>query len=280
MPITLTLYFIFIFIIKCNAINAQSRVAVFGASGGTGQQICRSLLSNNMKVRAISRNVKKIKEFPLLNGCEFVSADARDISSIKTAIYDCDHIVISVGTTAFPTSKWNGGNTPQVACYQTVENILNVIKDNAMKPQKVVLLTSIGVERSDQFPFKILNSYGVLSEKRKSEILLLNVAKEIGFKAIICRPGRLVGAPFTNFDLAKLLNIDQGSKKGIAISNEDVLNGDVERRDVALSISKLIICDLPNQNNIYSVVNVEGESPSESEWNSLLSLFKVKSGLL
>ena len=66
------------------------------------------------------------------------------------------------------------------------------------------------MERADQFPFKILNSFGVLDAKRDSEKLLFQYADKLGYQAIVVRPGRLVGAPFTNFDLAKALNLDQG----------------------------------------------------------------------
>ncbi len=62
----------------------------------------------------------------------------------------------------------------------------------------MTLLSSIGVERQSQFPFSILNLFGVLDAKLESERIFAKKAKEIGSKTIIIRPGRLVGAPFTN----------------------------------------------------------------------------------
>jgi hypothetical protein len=46
--------------------------------------------------------------------------------------------------------------------------------------KRIILVSSVGVDRCDQFPYKILNSYGVLDQKRRSEELLLSRAKERG----------------------------------------------------------------------------------------------------
>lgn len=102
----------------------------------------------------------------------------------------------------------------------------------------------------------------------------------VGFKAVICRPGRLIGEPFTNFDLAKLLKIDQGAKKGLIVDTSDVLDGDVQRLDVAESIARLANGPLPNRETIYSIVNKEGPAPTEAEWARLLSLFTVRRDML
>ncbi|KAJ1431859.1 hypothetical protein B484DRAFT_448134 [Ochromonadaceae sp. CCMP2298] len=252
------------------------RVAVFGASGGVGQQICSQLVKANYKVTAVSRNPSKLVEFPLLVGCDTVAADARVPETLPPALAGLQHLVICVGTTAFPTSKWEGGNTPQAACYDTVVNILSALRDLPVsdRPQRIALLSSIGVERRDAFPFKILNLYGVLEWKRRSEEVLLEQSAELGITPIVCRPGRLVGAPFTNFDLAKLLNKDQGSDLGIILDTRDVLAGDVERADVAQSVVRMLGANLVGPVN-YSIINKPGEAPGEADWGRLLSLFTV-----
>jgi hypothetical protein len=142
-------------------------------------------------------------------------------------------------------------------------------------PDKIVLLSSIGVERADQFPFKILNSFGILDAKRKSELLVLEACKKLGSTAVIIRPGRLVGAPFTNFDLAKLLQKTQESNMGIILDVRDNLAGDVERKDVASLVLRMIESNLSRKSHILSVINKAGASPSEVEWAQLLSLFTV-----
>lgn len=257
-----------------SALEAK-KVAVFGASGGVGQQICAALRRTNFQPIAISRNKEKLLEFPLLNGCDICFADALKPETLSIALEDADHVVISVGTTAFPTQKWKNGNNPEVACFKTVENILLVISSLKKKPENVVILSSIGVERTDKPPFSILNSFGVLEAKRRADELLLKKASEDGYRAIVCRPGRLLGAPFTNTDLAKLFQKDQGEKKGIVLDTRDVINGEVERKDVAESITRILSSDLPSGNIVYSIVNKDGPAPSEFQWGKILSLFTV-----
>lgn len=155
--------------------NQALRACVFGASGGVGQLICNSLQKTPeiSSVVAVSRNVDSLSAFELLNGCSFVEADALKIDSLRPALSGADFVIISVGTTAFPTKKWDNGNDPQTACVQTVETILQSIADSGEIPKKIVLLSSIGVDRADEMPFKVLNLFGVLDAKRQSEDLLL-----------------------------------------------------------------------------------------------------------
>ena len=151
------------------------RASVFGASGGVGQLICNKLINTAGidSVTAISRSAASLSAFELLNGCNFVEADALKIDSLRPALSGADFVVISVGTTAFPTKKWDGGNDPQTACVKTVETILQSIAESGDIPKKIVLLSSIGVETVDQMPFKLLNSFGILDAKRQSEDFLL-----------------------------------------------------------------------------------------------------------
>jgi nucleoside-diphosphate-sugar epimerase len=269
-------------------------VCVFGCSGGLGQQICNSFIRQGANVNAVTRNVEAAMKYPILsnlannknlkNQFSFHTADARDILSLAAlgdALAKSSCVVISVGTTAFPSSKWeNGRNSPEIACYQTVVNILDVLdnfKWHSLKKEdkKVILVSSVGVKRCDKFPYKLLNSYEVLDQKRRSEEFLFQRAQERGFNAVVCRPGRLIGEPFTNFDLAKLFKIDQGENKGIIVDREDVLDGDMQRLDAAESIVRIASSPtLSPRKGVatvsYSIVNKKGPAPSEDDWTSLL----------
>jgi hypothetical protein len=99
---------------------------------------------------------------------------------------------------------------------------------------------------------------------------IISYAKKVGSEAVIIRPGRLVGAPFTNFDLAKLLQLDQKENKAVVFNKEDVLAGDTERADVAEIVRRLIPAKLSNKQTVFSFVNAQGNAPSEKEWSSLL----------
>lgn len=126
-----------------------------------------------------------------------------------------------------------------------------------------------------QPPFSILNSFGILDAKIDSENILIERLERLNAKCIVIRPGRLVGEPFTNFDLAKLLKLDQGDKKGIAIDTRDVLSGDIERADVAETLSRLLRSQISERVARFSIINTPGPAPSESQWGKLLSLFTV-----
>lgn len=150
-------------LIACLTSVLGKRVTVFGASGGVGQLICKNLLSSQFQVRAVSRNIEKTSAYELLKGCEFMAGDARDASCLPVALKDTDYLVISVGTTAFPSSKWDNGNTPIEACVTTVRNILAAIPPRKV-PEKIILLSSIGVERANQVrPLRFVLKYPYIS---------------------------------------------------------------------------------------------------------------------
>ena len=111
----------------------------------------------------------------------------------------------------------------------------------------------------------------MLDAKLEAENFLLQQSSKFGFEVVIIRPGRLIGEPFTNFDLAKLFQLNKGEKQGIQVSKADVLNGDVERIDVATAVNTIFSNPaIKNKKRIFSIINIDGKSPTNSEWQSLL----------
>jgi len=259
-----------ILILEANLYTAN-KVTIFGATGGLGQWCSKLLIDKGYLVTAVTRDVKNAQNFELLKGSKIFQADAKVLdSSLISSVKNSDVIIISVGTTAFPTEKWKNGNDPRSACVDTVSTILGAVEKSRNRPSKMILLSSIGVERRESFPFKILNLYGILDAKRESELLFLDKASKLGSKAIVSRPGRLVGAPFTNNDLAKLFQINQGENQGIVLNNQDILSGDIERKDVAESIKRIIESKRLPDKLTYSIINKKGPPPDDLEWNQLL----------
>jgi nucleoside-diphosphate-sugar epimerase len=252
---------------------SQSSYTIIGATSGVGQCIAKALKEKNgsqCEVKAVSRNVASASQFPMLEGCELVEADTRDPSSLPAAL-EADFVIISVGTTAFPTKKWQAGqNKPKTACLDSVANILETIKTSKKRPKKIVLISSIGVERRGEIPFSVLNTFGVLDYKKESEELLKEFSMDTGIPSIVVRPGRLVGAPFTNTDLAALLRLDQGSKKGVLVSREDDIAGDTERNDVATVVLQALETPSRAKHAVFSVVNEDGSAPAEAALGNLL----------
>ena len=251
---------------------------IIGATSGVGQTIVQEIMKKegeNAKIKAVTRNRKSAEKFKMLEGCNFVQADARDPLSLPPALENTDFLILSIGTTAFPSKKWEEGkNKPKIACLDSVVNILDAVKcmDIMKRPKKVILISSIGVERANQLPFSILNSFGVLDYKRESERVLREFSEETGITSIVVRPGRLVGAPFTNNDLAALFKTDQGKKRGLEVSRRDDVAGDTERRDVATVVLKVLeMKSSSGTYSVFSVVNKKGDALTESALRELLS---------
>lgn len=87
--------------------------------------------------------------------------------------------------------------------------------------KRFLLVTSAGVERQAQFPWLVLNLYGVLSFKRAAELAL----EESGLPFTILRPSRLVDGPYTSKDLNTLLKATSEAQglTGVAVALGDAL---------------------------------------------------------
>jgi nucleoside-diphosphate-sugar epimerase len=76
------------------------RVAIVGASGPTGGQLAQELDSRGVRVRAISRDVVKLRRRLEGTEAEIVQGDARQADSIGPAVDGCDLVVNAVGLPA------------------------------------------------------------------------------------------------------------------------------------------------------------------------------------
>ncbi len=95
---------------------------------------------------------------------------------LATSISGVDALICATGTTAFPTDKWgeNRKNNPKAVDEDGIKNVVAAIsevnKKNGRKMKKIALLSSIGVERRDQFPFTLLNFYGYALLSRNEHV--------------------------------------------------------------------------------------------------------------
>lgn len=133
-------------------IRPNDTVLIFGGTGGVGQLVVRRLLLSNdgggdddgdsngkYVVRVASRDTNRALE--LLSPedgessrtanmdvvrCDLVGDD--DDDDLRKAMEGVNAIVISVGTTAFPTKRWEGGNTPQAVDELAVKRIADVAR--------------------------------------------------------------------------------------------------------------------------------------------------------
>lgn len=237
---------------------------VVGATGGVGQVLTGKLLDRGYKVKALSRNPEKASSlFGSAQNLELVQGDCREGNDLQKIFAGVDVVVCVLGTTAFPSARWKGGNGPE----QT-DSIAtgNLIKATPKGIKRFVLVTSAGVERYNKLPFSILNLFGVLKFKRHSEELLM----QSGLAYTILRPGRLTDGPYTSYDLNTLLKATAGNKQDVQIAAKDELNGETSR--IALAEALLQALQLPEtENKVFALTSTEGEGPGtdKAKWKAL-----------
>lgn len=246
------------------AIAEGETVVVVGGTSGVGQLVAQKLVQRGIMVRATSRDVARGREI-LGDRVEVVPLDLVGGSDpqVRTALQGAAGVVISVGTTAFPTAKWKGGNTPEAIDKVAVSRIASILAD--VKPKKVVMVTSVGIERTKEMPFVILNLFGVLDAKKAGEQAIQDAAIAGNFDSVIVRPGRLVGGPFTNLDVARLLQIEGGAENGVTVQKGDSLLGDCKRDACAEAIVQCLINE-ECQSAVFSIVSNEDKALTEDQW--------------
>ena len=259
---------------KKSPIKSNDKVVIFGATGGVGQLVTKKLSARdgkNYQLTIAARDAARAKETLDNDNIDVVELNlvgdnkATD-AELQAAIEGATGVVVSVGTTAFPTKRWDGGNNPKAIDMEAVTRIANAAS-NVESVRRMVLLTSVGVSRTNQMPFLILNLFGVLDAKRAGEDAVKSAAGEAGFSYSIVRPGRLVGGPYTNLDLANLFKIEGGAENGVDVAGGDVLLGDCKRDACA----EAVVQCLENDSCVdleFSLVSNEDTALTNDGWSS------------
>ena len=254
--------------------TTTTNVLVIGGTSGIGQLVSQKLANRphqSYTVRATSRSKTRGEElFQGRHTIKVVELDLLqgDITQLQAAMEGVSVVVVSVGTTAFPTIKWNGGNTP-VAIDNVAVTRIATAASQVSCVQQVILVTSVGVERTNVMPFLILNLFGVLDAKRAGEdAIRQHSAIDSGYQYCIVRPGRLVGGPFTNLDVAKLLQIQGGTENGVTMTRGDALLGDCKRDACAECIVQCIVQQQSIANLEFSIISNDQPALNDDEWSA------------
>lgn len=257
-------------------------VLVAGATGGVGQLTVAKLLSEGFKVRILTRNASKADNM-FAGKVEIVVGDIRDSQTLSSVMLNLTHIICCSGTSAFPSAKWEFEGDPNFIesfllffdpekAKATAKNsplkvdavgISNLIAAAPKNLQRFVFVSSCGVERKDQFPYNILNAFGVLDAKQQGEQTIINS----GLPYTIIRPGRLIDGPYTSYDLNTLTRAKTGGELDVVLGTGDKLTGQTSRIDVANACVESIK-NSNSENKTFEIVN-QGKRPSELDWNRL-----------
>ncbi|CAL0305987.1 unnamed protein product [Lupinus luteus] len=242
-------------------------VLLLGASGGVGQLVAAALLQRNVKSRLILRDPEKAATLFGKQDAEKLQvykADTRNQDELDPSIFEgVTHVICCTGTTAFPSKRWDDNNTPERVDWLGVKNVVSALP-SAVK--RVVLVSSIGVTKSNELPWSIMNLFGVLKYKKMGEDFL----RSSGLPFTIIRPGRLTDGPYTSYDLNTLLKATAGQRRAVLIGQGDKLVGEASRIVVAEACIQALDLEI-TENQVYEISSVEGEGPGNEvqKWQEL-----------
>ncbi len=246
-------------------ISNADKILVAGATGGVGQLIVAKLLAKDLQVRALTRDRSKAESM-FEQKVEIVEGDIRYPNTLTEGTDGINYIICCTGTTAFPSLRWDfanlfqPANNPEAVDGEGIKNLVNAATQDL---KRFVFISSCGVLRKDEFPYSILNAFGVLDAKLTGEKAII----ESGLPYTIIRPSRLIDGPYTSYDLNTLLRAKTDGKKAVEIEKGDRLNGETSRIDVANAAVESLFYDT-TVNQEFSMIN-SGDRPNTTDWKQL-----------
>ena len=276
---------------RINRSKEDAAVLVAGATGGVGQLVVANLVTAGYKrVRVLTRSADKARKM-FDNRVEVAIGDIRQPESLSGATADITHLICATGTTALPSDRWdfkmplgdnpiaqaatwakiyldadfrnaNARNTPEAVDALGVSNLVQVVPSDL---QRFVFVSSCGVTRADEFPYSLLNAFGVLDAKAKGETAIVRS----GVPYSILRPGQLTDGPYTSRDFNSLVQASTDGKLGVTVATGDTLNGQTSRIDVAAAC---VACleSAAAENKAFELVS-KGDRPTEIDWEILFA---------
>ncbi|CAK7331156.1 unnamed protein product [Dovyalis caffra] len=247
--------------------SSSKLVLVVGGTGGVGQLVVASLLNRNIKSRLLLRGPEKAIELFGEQDEEMLQVfkgDTRNPEDLDPSLFEgVTHVICCTGTTAFPSKRWDGDNTPERTDWEGVRNLVSALPSTL---KRIVLVSSVGVTKFNELPWSIMNLFGVLKYKKMGEDFVRNS----GLPFTIIRPGRLTDGPYTSYDLNTLLQATAGNRRAVVIGQGDKLVGEVSRIVVAEACIQALDIDF-TEGEIYEINSVEGEGPGcdPQKWKEL-----------
>ncbi|KAJ8574450.1 hypothetical protein K7X08_026255 [Anisodus acutangulus] len=250
-----------------SSLTSSKTVLVVGGSGGVGQIVVASLLNRNVKLRLILRDPEKATTLFGEQDDEKLQVwkgDTRSPTGIDPSVFEgVTHVICCTGTTAFPSRRWDGDNTPERVDWDGVRNLVSALPQSL---KRIVLVSSIGVTKFNELPWSIMNLFGVLKYKKMGEDFVRNS----GIPFTIIRAGRLTDGPYTSYDLNTLLQATAGERRAVLIGQGDKLVGEVSRLVVAEACIQALDIDF-TEGQTYEINSIPGDGPGTDtlKWQEL-----------
>ncbi|WCJ28905.1 NAD(P)-binding Rossmann-fold superfamily protein [Euphorbia peplus] len=256
--------------------SSSKLVLVIGGSGGVGQLVVASLLDRKIKARLLIRDPEKATALfgeQDEENLQVFKGDTRNPDDLDPSIFEgVTHVICCTGTTAFPSKRWEKDNTPERVDWEGVRNLISAMPSSSLK--RVILVSSVGVTKSNELPWSIMNLFGVLKYKKMGE----DFVQQSGIPFTIIRPGRLTDGPYTSYDLNTLLKATAGQRRAVLIGQGDKLVGEVSRLVVAEACIQALDIEC-TEGQIYEINSVEGEGPGSDpeKWRDLFKAAQTRS---
>jgi len=197
-------------------------------------------------------------------------------------------IVCCLGTTAFPSQRWKENNGPEQTDDIATANVIRAAQKICFKrntsdtnnennsKSRFVLISSVGVTRTDSMPYVILNLFGVLKYKRKSEKYLEQTQKENDdkFDYTIVRPGRLTDGPYTSYDLNTLLKATSSERRQVEIKRGDDFDPQETSRIAVADCVAFTLASEIARNKAFVIGTKEGDGGPERDRKKWETLFQ------
>lgn len=184
------------------------RIALFGATGGTGRQIVTQALEAGHIVQALVRDPARLPvQHPHLH---LITGNVLDPDAVERTITGADAVIVSLGNTA---------NNPDWIVSEGTKVIVAAM--HKLGVRRLIVISSLGVGDSrDQVPtfFKVLMKTALkkpMEDKERQE----QIVAASGLDWTIVRPGGLTNGPRTGRYRAGL--------------DRSIVAGQVSRADVA-----------------------------------------------
>lgn len=162
------------------------RIAVFGATGGTGLQIVQQALDKDYDVTALVRSLAKMRIDDA--GLRIVTGDVLDPQKVQATIEGADAVICSLGTTA---------NNPDDLLEPATRSIIAAMHEAGIR--RLIVISSMGVGDSIEqvgFMFRTLMKTvmkDAIEQKERQE----TAVRESNLDWTIIRPGGLTDGPYT-----------------------------------------------------------------------------------
>lgn len=263
---------------------ALNPILVAGATGGVGQLVVGQLVAQDCGVRVLVRDRAKAETL-FGDRVTYVVGNLLAPETLPAAVQGVGAIVCCTGTTAFPSARWGfpadlspwdwlrvwiqGTYRDSIATAspRQVDNtgIRHLIGVAPPSLQRFVLVSSAGVLRRQQFPYSLLNRFGVLDAKAQGERMLA----ASGLPYTVIRPGRLIDGPYTSYDLNRLIQATTEGKQGIRLGLGDQLQGQSSRIDVAAACVACL--GVPETLGLAIDLINSGQRPRTVNWAQILT---------